>query len=65
MGAIVWQRRSVLAALGVVGASVWLAPTADALGLADDKIKRVRYFRNSGDSTGNRGQLRWRWSVYR
>jgi L-alanine-DL-glutamate epimerase-like enolase superfamily enzyme len=33
-----------------------VAPSADALALIDDKIKRIRYFRNSGDSTGNRGQ---------
>jgi L-alanine-DL-glutamate epimerase-like enolase superfamily enzyme len=45
-----------LTALGAAGASLWLPPSADALALAEDKIKRVRYFRNSGDSTGNRGQ---------
>jgi len=51
-----WDRRSVLTALGSAGASLWLPPSADALGLADDKIKRVRYFSNSGDSQGRRGQ---------
>jgi len=51
-----WNRRSVLTALGAAGASLWLPSSADALALAEDKIKRVRYFRNSGDSTGNRGQ---------
>jgi L-alanine-DL-glutamate epimerase-like enolase superfamily enzyme len=50
------DRRGFLAGLGVLGASLWVAPSADALALADDKIKRIRYFRNSGDSTGNRGQ---------
>jgi len=51
-----WDRRSVLTALGSVGASLWLPPSADALGLADDKIKRVRYFSNSGDAQGRLGQ---------
>ena len=51
-----WDRRSVLTAIGSVGASTWLAPSADALGLADDKIKRVRYFSNSGDAQGRLGQ---------
>ena len=50
------NRRSVLTGLGSVGASLWLPPSADALGLADDKIKRVRYFSNSGDAQGRRGQ---------
>jgi galactonate dehydratase len=51
-----WDRRSVLTGLGSLGASVWLPPSADALGLAEDKVKTVRYFSNSGDSTGRRGQ---------
>ena len=51
-----WDRRRVLTGLGSVGASLWLPPSADALGLADDKIKRVRYFSNSGDAQGRRGQ---------
>ena len=50
------DRRSVLTGLGAAGASVWLPPYADALGLADDKIKIVRYFSNAGDSQGRRGQ---------
>ena len=50
------NRRSVLTGLGSVGASLWLPPSADALGLADDKIKTVRYFSNAGDSQGRRGQ---------
>ena len=54
MTATHWNRRSVLTGLGSMGAGLWLAPSADALGLADDKIKRIRYFSNSGDSTGRR-----------
>jgi len=56
MSTNLWNRRAALRALGAVGTSLWLAPPADALGLADDKIKRIRYFRNPGDSSGNRGQ---------
>jgi galactonate dehydratase len=51
-----WDRRSVLTGLGAVGASLWVPRSADALGLTDDKIKVIRYFSNSGDSTGRRGQ---------
>ena len=51
-----YDRRSVLAGLGSVGASLWLPPSADALGLADDKIKIVRYFSNAGDAQGRQGQ---------
>jgi galactonate dehydratase len=51
-----WDRRSVLTSLGAVGASLWMPRSADALGLADDKIKIIRYFSNAGDSTGRRGQ---------
>jgi galactonate dehydratase len=51
-----WNRRSVLGGIGSLGASLWIPPSADALGLADDKIKIVRYFSNAGDSTGRRGQ---------
>jgi L-alanine-DL-glutamate epimerase-like enolase superfamily enzyme len=50
------DRRSVLTGLGAVGASLWLPPSADALGLGEDKIKIVRYFSNAGDSQGRRGQ---------
>ena len=56
MGTNLCNRRGFLAGLGALGASLWVAPSADALALVEDKIKRVRYFRNSGDSTGNRGQ---------
>ncbi len=51
-----WDRRSVLTGLGAVGTSLFVPPSADALGLTDDKIKVIRYFSNSGDSTGRRGQ---------
>ena len=51
-----WNRRSVLTSLGAAAASTWVPISADALGLADDKIKVVRYFKNSGDSQGRRGQ---------
>lgn len=50
------DRRSVLTGIGSIAASAWLPPSADALGLADDKIKIVRYFSNSGDTQGRRGQ---------
>ena len=53
---ILWDRRSVLTGLGALGASSWVAPSADALGLSDDKIKVIRYFGNSGDAQGRRGQ---------
>jgi len=56
MGTRLWDRRSVLTALGAVAASTWAPVSADALGLADDKIKVIRYFKNSGDSEGRRGQ---------
>ncbi len=52
----VWDRRSVLAGFGAVGAGLWLPRSADALGLSDDRIKVVRYFSNSGDAQGRRGQ---------
>ena len=51
-----WDRRSVLKGLGTLGAGLWLAPSADALGLLDDKIKIIRYFSNAGDADGRRGQ---------
>ena len=56
MNAISCDRRSVLTGLGASGATLWLPPSADALGLTDDKIKVVRYFSNSGDAQGQRGQ---------
>src|SRR4029078_3305935 len=56
MGTRFWDRRSVLTALGAAAASTWAPFSGDALGLAEDKIKVIRYFRNSGDSEGRRGQ---------
>ena len=53
---VFWDRRSVLKGLGAVGASAWVAPSADALGLSDDRIKLIRYFSNAGDAQGRRGQ---------
>jgi L-alanine-DL-glutamate epimerase-like enolase superfamily enzyme len=50
------DRRSVLKGIAGLGASAWVAPSADALALADDKIKVVRYFSNSGDAQGRLGQ---------
>lgn len=34
-----WNRRSGLTGLGALGASAWLAPSADALGLPDDSYR--------------------------
>jgi L-alanine-DL-glutamate epimerase-like enolase superfamily enzyme len=56
MNAISCDRRSVLTGLGALGATLWLPPSIDALGLTEDKIKVVRYFSNAGDSRGQRGQ---------
>jgi hypothetical protein len=36
-----WDRRSVLTGLGAVGTSLWVLPSADALGLPDDRIKVI------------------------
>ena len=47
MGTHLWDRRSVLTGLGAAVASTWVPPSADALGLADDKIKVIRYFTQS------------------
>jgi len=51
-----WNRRNVLTGLGAFGASFWIPPSAEALGLPEDRIKIVRYFSNAGDSQGRRGQ---------
>ena len=50
------DRRSFLTGLGALGASLWVAPSAGALGLPEDKIKVVRYFSNTGDTNGQGGQ---------
>jgi L-alanine-DL-glutamate epimerase-like enolase superfamily enzyme len=53
----IWDRRSLLSALGAgTAASLWKPPTADALGLPTDKIKTVHYYSNSGDANGRPGQ---------
>src|SRR6478735_826380 len=52
-----WNRRRTLAQLGgAAGAALWLPPSADALGLASDKIKVIRYYTSSGDAQGRQGQ---------
>ena len=51
-----FNRRKILQGLGLAGINLWVAPSADALGLPEDKIKTVRYFSNSGDSSGRQGQ---------
>jgi len=50
------DRRGFLTGLGALGASLWTAPSAEAFGLPEDKIKVVHYFSNSGDANGGRGQ---------
>jgi L-alanine-DL-glutamate epimerase-like enolase superfamily enzyme len=50
------DRRTVLTGLGALSAALWVPRSADALGLADDRIKVVRYFSNAGDAQGRRGQ---------
>ena len=51
-----WDRRSFLTGFGALAAGLWIAPSADALALPEDKIKVVRYFSNSGDAQGRQGQ---------
>src|SRR5690242_12353022 len=52
-----WNRRRTLAQLGgAAGMALWRPPSADALGLAADKIKRIRYYTNQGDAQGRQGQ---------
>jgi len=52
-----WNRRSALAGLGgTAGAALWLPPSADALGLAADKVKRILYYTTQGDAQGRQGQ---------
>jgi L-alanine-DL-glutamate epimerase-like enolase superfamily enzyme len=50
------DRRSVLTGLGALGAFAWVSPLAEALALSEDRIKVVRYYSNSGDAGGRRGQ---------
>ena len=46
-----WDRRSVLAGLGAMGTGLWVARSADALGLADDRIKVIRHYSISGSAS--------------
>ena len=50
------DRRSFLKGVGALGAGLWIAPSADAFALPEDKIKIVRYFSNPGDAQGRQGQ---------
>jgi galactonate dehydratase len=50
-----WSRRHVLRGLGAAGAVLSL-PSAQALGLPEDKVKAVHYYSNSGDTQGRQGQ---------
>ena len=52
-----WTRRRTLAQLGgAASAALSCVPSAEALGLAADKIKVIRYYTNSGDTQGRQGQ---------
>jgi len=51
------DRRMVLKGIGgLAAASLWLPPSADALGLGEDRIRRITYFRTPGDAQGRQGQ---------
>ena len=53
----IWNCRRTLAHLGgAASVALWSAPSADALGLAADKIKVIRYYTNAGDAQGRQGQ---------
>jgi L-alanine-DL-glutamate epimerase-like enolase superfamily enzyme len=52
-----FNRRQLLQGIGAASAAtLWMPPSADALGLPEDKIKTIRYFDNHGDSAGRPGQ---------
>lgn len=51
-----WNRRTVMAGLGAAGTTLWLPPSANALGLPQDKIKAVHYYTTPGDTQGRQGQ---------
>lgn len=52
-----WNRRTILKGMGAAAtASLWMPTRADALGLPQDKIKTIHYYRNSGDANGRTGQ---------
>ena len=51
------DRRTVLKSIaGLAATSLWMPPSADALGLGEDRIKRITYFRTPGDQSGRQGQ---------
>ena len=50
------ERRSMLKGMGIAGAGLFALPSADVLGLDEDRIKTIRYFLNSGDTQGGQGQ---------
>jgi galactonate dehydratase len=52
----VWNRRNALVGMGSAAATLWLPPTADALGLPTDKIKAIHYYGEAVDSAGRGGQ---------
>src|SRR5476649_691423 len=52
-----WNRRRTLAQLACAGGvALWPPTSADALGLAADKIKVIHYYANPGDAQGRQGQ---------
>ncbi|HMH64732.1 MAG TPA: hypothetical protein VK515_04060, partial [Rhizomicrobium sp.] len=47
------DRRTVMTGmLGTAAASLWTPPSAFALGLPKDKIKRIRYYKTPTDAAG-------------
>ena len=53
----IWNRRSVLQGMGAAAtACLWMPARADALGLPQDKIKTIHYYKNGGDVNGRTGQ---------
>ena len=50
------DRRQLLSGLGAAGTGLWMFPSADALGLTDDRISVIRYFTHAGDAQGRQGQ---------
>jgi len=52
-----FDRRAMMKGMGMVAAGLWLPPSAGALAaLPQDKIKKIHYYSNSGDSSGRTGQ---------
>jgi L-alanine-DL-glutamate epimerase-like enolase superfamily enzyme len=51
------NRRHMMGGLmGASAAALWFPPTAEALGLPQDKIKVIRYYTTPGDAQGRQGQ---------